>query len=157
MVSLAAGVGIATRYGLDGQGIESGWAARFSAPRPDWLWAPPSLLWFQYRIYFSGKKRQDRGVDHPPPSSAEVKERVELYLYSSFRLSLKVIECTSLLLPVTLLLFIRNILLSWLSLNTLSLCYSHRRTAREREISFHTHTHTHTHTQDATSVTRSTL
>jgi hypothetical protein len=23
-----------------------------------------------------------RGVDHPPPSSAEVKERVELYLYS---------------------------------------------------------------------------
>jgi hypothetical protein len=27
-------------------------------------------------------KRSERGVDHPPPSSAEVKERVELYLYS---------------------------------------------------------------------------
>ena len=27
-------------------------------------------------------KRPGRGVDHPPPSSAEVKERVELYLYS---------------------------------------------------------------------------
>jgi hypothetical protein len=32
---------------------------------------------------FSGVKRPGRGVDHPPPSSAEVKERVELYLYSS--------------------------------------------------------------------------
>jgi hypothetical protein len=28
-------------------------------------------------------KRLGRGVDHPPPYSAEVKERVELYLYSS--------------------------------------------------------------------------
>jgi hypothetical protein len=27
-------------------------------------------------------KRSGRGVDHPPASSAEVKERVELYLYS---------------------------------------------------------------------------
>jgi len=27
-------------------------------------------------------KRPGRGVDHPPPSSAEVKERVELYQYS---------------------------------------------------------------------------
>jgi hypothetical protein len=26
--------------------------------------------------------RKGRGTDHPPPSSAEVKERVELYLYS---------------------------------------------------------------------------
>jgi hypothetical protein len=29
---------------------------------------------------FPGVKRQGRGVDHPSPSSAEVKERVELYL-----------------------------------------------------------------------------
>ena len=29
-----------------------------------------------------GLKRPGRGSDHPPPSSAEVKERVELYLYS---------------------------------------------------------------------------
>jgi hypothetical protein len=27
---------------------------------------------------FPGVKRPGRGVDHPPPSSAEVKERVEL-------------------------------------------------------------------------------
>jgi hypothetical protein len=31
---------------------------------------------------FPGVKRLGQGVDHPPPSSAEVKERVELYLYS---------------------------------------------------------------------------
>ena len=29
-----------------------------------------------------GRKRPGRGVDHPPTSSAEVQERVELYLYS---------------------------------------------------------------------------
>ena len=32
--------------------------------------------------YFLGVKRPGRGLDHSPPSSAEVKERVELYLYS---------------------------------------------------------------------------
>jgi len=32
---------------------------------------------------FTGVKRLGRGVDHPPPSSADVKERVELYLYST--------------------------------------------------------------------------
>jgi len=31
---------------------------------------------------FPGVKRPGRGVDHPPQYSAEVKERVELYLYS---------------------------------------------------------------------------
>jgi hypothetical protein len=31
---------------------------------------------------FPGVKRPGRGVDHQLPSSAEVKERVELYLYS---------------------------------------------------------------------------
>jgi len=29
-----------------------------------------------------GVKRPVRGVDHPPASSADVKERIELYLYS---------------------------------------------------------------------------
>jgi len=40
---------------------------------------------------FSGVKRPGRGVDHPPPSSADVKERVELYLYSNSGLSWPVI------------------------------------------------------------------
>ena len=31
---------------------------------------------------FSGVKLPGRGVDHPPPSIAEIKERAELYLYS---------------------------------------------------------------------------
>jgi hypothetical protein len=33
---------------------------------------------------FSGVKRPGPGVDHPLPSSAEDKEKVELYLYSPF-------------------------------------------------------------------------
>jgi hypothetical protein len=32
---------------------------------------------------FPGVKWPGRGVDHPPPSSAEVKERGKLYLYST--------------------------------------------------------------------------
>jgi hypothetical protein len=30
-----------------------------------------------------GIKRPERGLDNPPPSSAEVKEKVELYIYSA--------------------------------------------------------------------------
>ena len=33
-----------------------------------------------YRLSFLGVKRLGRGANHPSPSSAEVKERVELYL-----------------------------------------------------------------------------
>jgi hypothetical protein len=36
---------------------------------------------------FPGVKRLGRGADHPHSSSAEVKERVELYLYSPSGLS----------------------------------------------------------------------
>jgi len=32
---------------------------------------------------FLGVKRPGRGIDHPPPSSAEVKERIELYFFST--------------------------------------------------------------------------
>jgi len=49
---------------------------------------------------FPGVKQQGRGVDHQPPSSAEVKERVELYLYSSFGPSWAVLESTLLQNPV---------------------------------------------------------
>jgi hypothetical protein len=35
---------------------------------------------------FPGVKRPGCGIDHPPSSSAEVKERVELYLYSGLSL-----------------------------------------------------------------------
>ena len=36
-----------------------------------------------YRVSFQGVKWPWRGVNHPPLSSAEVKERVQLYLYSA--------------------------------------------------------------------------
>jgi hypothetical protein len=34
--------------------------------------------------YVRGMKRPGRGVDHPPSSGAEVKERVEIHLCSTF-------------------------------------------------------------------------
>jgi hypothetical protein len=69
--------------------VGTGWTVRGSNPcggerfstRPDWPWAHPA----SYTIdtgSFLGVKRPGRGVDHPPPSSVEVKERVELYIYS---------------------------------------------------------------------------
>jgi hypothetical protein len=76
-------VGIATRYGLDGPGIETRRGEIFRS-RPDRPWGPPSLLYNGYRVSFPGAKRPRRGVDNPPSSSARVKEGVELYLYSPF-------------------------------------------------------------------------
>jgi hypothetical protein len=62
--------------------------------RPDRPWGPPNLLYNGYRVSFPGVKRQGRGVDHPPPSSAEVKERVEIHLYSPSGPSWPVLEWT---------------------------------------------------------------
>jgi len=45
----------------------------------------PSMQWVPGS--FPGVKRPGRGVDHLSPSSAEVKERIGLYLYSPFGLS----------------------------------------------------------------------
>jgi hypothetical protein len=61
-------VGIATGYGLDGPGIEF----RHFRILPDPPWGPPILLYNAYRP-FPGLKWPGRGVDHPPPSSPEVK------------------------------------------------------------------------------------
>ena len=69
---------MAIRYGLDGPGIGSRWGEIFRT-RPDVPWDPPSLLYIEYRVSFPGVKRLG-WFDHPPKSSAEVKERVELYL-----------------------------------------------------------------------------
>ena len=73
-------VGIATRYGLDGPGSNPGRGEIFRAC-PDQPWGPPSLLYNGYRVFPGGKVRPWRVIDRPPPSSAKVKERVELYLY----------------------------------------------------------------------------
>jgi hypothetical protein len=42
----------------------------------------PSLLYNGYRVSLPGVQRPWHVVDHPTPFIAEVKERVELYLYS---------------------------------------------------------------------------
>jgi hypothetical protein len=66
-------VGIATRYGLDGPGIESRWGTRFYAPVQTGPGAHPA----SYKMgtwSFPGVKQPGRGVDHPPPSRSEVKE-----------------------------------------------------------------------------------
>ena len=76
-VGLDSSVGMATRYGLDGPGIDPG-VGEILRPRPYRSWGPPSLLYNRNRGSFPGVKRPERGVNHPPPSSAEVKERVEL-------------------------------------------------------------------------------
>ena len=70
--------------------LATGWTVRRSNPgrgeifrtRPDRIWGPPSLLYNGYWVSFPGVKQSGRGVDHTPTSSAEVKERLELYLYS---------------------------------------------------------------------------
>jgi hypothetical protein len=73
--------GIVTIYELDGPGIESWWGARFSAHVQTGPGAYPSSYTMGTGS-FPEVKRPGRGVDHPPPSSAEVIERPEPYLYS---------------------------------------------------------------------------
>jgi hypothetical protein len=69
-------VGMLPRYGLEVPGIES-WRGR-DFPHLFRLALGPTQLPIQWvPILFPG-----RGLAHPPPSSAEVKERVEPYLYS---------------------------------------------------------------------------
>ena len=73
-------VGIATCYVLNGPGTNPCGDEIFRT-HPDRRWGPPSLLYNWYRVSFPGAKWPERGVDHSPLSCAEVKERVELYLY----------------------------------------------------------------------------
>jgi len=50
----------------------------------NWLWSPLSLLSNGYQgLFLWGVKQPGCEVDHSSPSSADVKECVELYLHSS--------------------------------------------------------------------------
>ena len=74
-------VGVATRYAMDGPGIKSRWGRDFPHPyRPALAPTQPHVQWVPG---FPGGKAAGACLDHPPPYSAEVKERVELYLYST--------------------------------------------------------------------------
>ena len=64
-VARNSSVGIATRYGLDGPGIESRWGSRFSAPVQTGPGAHPASYTMDTGS-FPGVKRSGRGVDHPP-------------------------------------------------------------------------------------------
>ena len=77
-------VGIATRYGLYGPGIESRWGEIFRT-RPDRLWGPPGPLYDGYRVSPGSKGgigsvpggKGGRGVmltTHPPSSAEVMKE-----------------------------------------------------------------------------------
>jgi hypothetical protein len=61
---------------------------------PGRRWGPLSFLSNGYQISFPAVKRPWSGVDHLPPSCAEAKERVQLYLYSPSGPSWAVIRWT---------------------------------------------------------------
>ena len=67
-------------------GIESRWERHLLRPCRNVV-GPSQPPVNRYHVPFPAIKRPERGVDHPLPSSGEVKERVELYLYFSSGLS----------------------------------------------------------------------
>jgi hypothetical protein len=78
-VDLENSVGVATGYGMDGPGMDPGGGARFSTASQTGRGAH-SAPYTMGTGSFPGLKRPVRGVDHPPPSGAEV---IEEYNYSS--------------------------------------------------------------------------
>jgi len=85
-------VGIATSYELYGLGIESQWGEIFCT-NPDHPRGPPSLLYNGSRV-FPGGKMAGAWRWSSTPSSVEVEERVQLYLYSTSGLSWPVLGWT---------------------------------------------------------------
>jgi hypothetical protein len=79
-------IGTANLYRLDGTGIHSRWGRHFPHSSTPTV-GPHSLLYNRHWVPFPGVKRSGPGVNHPPPSSAEVIERVELYFYTTSGLS----------------------------------------------------------------------
>ena len=76
-------IGIATRYGWTVRGSNPGWGWDFRHPsRPAIGPTQPPVEWVT--SHFPGIRWPRRGVKHPPRSSAKLRERVELQLYSPF-------------------------------------------------------------------------
>ena len=86
-------VGIATRYGLDGPGFDSRWGWVFPHPsRPTLVTIQPPIQWISG--LFPRGKEAGAWRWPPTPSSAEIKERVELYLDTTSEPSLPVLGWT---------------------------------------------------------------
>ena len=81
LVGRGSSVSIATRYGPDGPGIESRWGRDFPHPSRPAIEPIQSPIQWIPRL-FPGGKAAGSCRWSPIPSSAEVKERVELYPYS---------------------------------------------------------------------------
>ena len=64
---------------MDGPGIDSRWGVKFSAPAVTGPGAHPAS-YTKGTGCFPGVKRSGHGVEPTPPSSADAKEREELYL-----------------------------------------------------------------------------
>jgi hypothetical protein len=80
-------VGIATRYELDGPGIESRWGRGFAYTSRTTLGTNPESCTMGTGS-FQEVKRAGWWVDRPSLSSAQVKERVGLYLFPPLGLSI---------------------------------------------------------------------
>ena len=93
-------VSIATGYGLGGPGIEFQWGRDFPHLSRPALGVHPASCTVGTGSFPGGKERPGRDADPLPPSTAVVKERVELYLYSRYgpyglyRASVPVQGCT---------------------------------------------------------------
>jgi hypothetical protein len=66
-------IGIATRYGLDGPGIEFRWGSRFIVPVQTGPGAHPAPYTMGTGS-FPGVKRPGRGIDHPSHLEQKLKK-----------------------------------------------------------------------------------
>ena len=77
-----------TKFNLRSASPAKSWTVRVSNPgedeifrnHPDRSWGPSSLLYNGYRVFYLVMKRPGRDIDHLPPSTAEVKERLDLHI-----------------------------------------------------------------------------
>jgi hypothetical protein len=80
-----ASVGKAALYGLDGSVIEIRWGAKFSAPVVNGPGSHPATCTMDTGSLSGGLSGRGVALTTHPQSSADVKERVELYFIFQYR------------------------------------------------------------------------